>query len=491
MKISVVKESVDGAKRDVFVFYSEDQFNKLKNSASKDYEKEVAKKIGKNEFCGKQGQLTKLNYGEKRIFLVGLGKDKGLDGERVRRSSAVVVNNCICMKIENFFVCLDVVGIEQKDVARYVGEGLLLGEYRFDKYKTENKKERVKLKDVGLICCDNGNLSDCKNSLKYAELSCAGTNFTRDLQNDNADVVTPLYLEKKAKEIGKKYGIKVTVLDEKKLKKLGAGLILAVGKGSKYPPRIVILEYIGDSKSKEKIAVIGKGITFDSGGLNLKPTNYIETMKCDMSGAGAVLGTMVAVAGLKLKKNVIGIVSTAENACGAASYKPGDVYVGLSGKSVEIGNTDAEGRLVLADALAYAEKYLKPTKIIDIATLTGSVVVALGDYVAGMMGTDDEMIKKIFDAGESCHERVWEFPLYEDYIGEVKSDIADFNNINYGRNAGSIMGGAFLSKFVENTPWVHIDIAGPAYLDKKGRHYYQKGGTGFGVRLMVEYIKVC
>jgi leucyl aminopeptidase len=484
VKLSLKRGQISSIKQgDLFVILSEEQIKNLRNKPKTFLETQIASKIPKKQFEGKSSQKVQITSDKLRFHLFGIGKESEINRESVRKVAGSISNYSLANQIQEFTVNSEVPKISNFHTVESITEGILLGQYRFDKYKTGPK---IKLKQVSILTNSKENGLD--KIIKESTIICDSTNYVRDLQTENADVATPLYLEKQAKDIAKKHKLKIKVLDEKILKKLGAGLILAVGKGSKYPPRIIILEYKGNPHSKETLAIVGKGITFDSGGINLKPTGYIETMKTDMSGAATVLGTIQAAAQLKLKKNLIAVVSTAENAIGSEAYKPGDVFKSFSGKTVEIGNTDAEGRLVLADALTYIEKNLKPTKIIDIATLTGAVIVALGDYVAGMSGTDSKMISALKEAGENTHERVWELPLYKDYISEVKSDTADFNNINYGRSAGCIMGAAFLSKFVEKTPWTHLDIAGTSWLDKP-RDYYQKGATGFGVRLLIEYLK--
>jgi len=484
VKLSLKRGKLSSIKQgDLFVILSEEQIKNLRKKPKTFLETQIASKIPKKQFEGKSSQKVLITLDKLRFHLFGIGKESEINRESVRKVAGSISNYSLANKIQEFIINSEVSKVSNFHSVESITEGILLGQYRFDKYKTESK---TKLKQVSILTNSKENGLD--KIIKESTIICNSTNYVRDLQTENADVATPLYLEKQARDIAKKQKLKIKVLDEKTLKKMGAGLILAVGKGSKYPPRIIILEYKGNPKSKEKLAIVGKGITFDSGGINLKPTGYIETMKTDMSGAATVLGTIQAAAKLKLKKNLIAVVSTAENAIGSAAYKPGDIFKSLSGKTVEIGNTDAEGRLVLADALTYIEKNLKPSKIIDVATLTGAVIVALGDYVAGMTSTDSKMISSLKEAGENTHERVWELPLYKDYINEVKSDIADFNNMNYGRNAGCIMAAAFLSKFVEKTPWTHLDIAGTSWLDKP-RDYYQKGATGFGVRLLIEYLK--
>ncbi len=312
--------------------------------------------------------------------------------------------------------------------------------------------------------------------------------FARDLINGNADMVTPSYLVEAAKKISNRFPeIKTKILDKKALEKAKMGLILAVGRGSPHDPALICLEYNGNPKSKERVALVGKGITFDTGGLNLKPQAGMETMRDDMSGGAAVLATLATVASLKLKVNIVGVVPTAENAIDGKSFKPGDVYVSHSGKTVEIKDTDAEGRLILADALSWTVKHFQPTKMIDLATLTGSVVVALGEGMGGLYSNDDKLAHQLLDASASSHELLWQLPLHHPYKELLKSDIADLKNVG-GRPAGSIVAALFLHEFVGTTPWAHLDIAGVAFGSKE-QNYLPKNGIGFGVRLLLDFFR--
>ena len=291
-----------------------------------------------------------------------------------------------------------------------------------------------------------------------------------------------------AKFMAKKYNLKVKVLDAKKILKEGLNLIHAVGNGSKYPPYLVILEYLGDPASEDKFVVVGKGVTFDTGGLNLKPSKHIQGMHQDMAGAATVIGIMKSLSELNIKKNVIGVIPTVENMIGPDAYKPNDIIKAYNGQSVEIGNTDAEGRLILADAISYAIEKYSPKLVIDLATLTGAIIYALGHTVCGMFSNSREYSEKMFSAGQKTFERVWELPTYEDYMENLKSEFADIKNVGPSGVAGAINGAMFLKSFVGNTPWIHLDIAGVAFLEKDDG-YLPVGGTGFGVRLVIEFLK--
>jgi leucyl aminopeptidase len=334
-------------------------------------------------------------------------------------------------------------------------------------------------------------ISPDKRALELAEETlaiCDGVYYARDLINGNADEVTPEYFGLCAHGLDKQFPIKTTVFDKKRIEKEGLELLLAVNRGSDLDPAFIIMEYKGKPKSSDNTILIGKGITYDTGGLNLKPTGGMETMKCDMSGAAACFGAILAVCNLGLKVNLTVVVPTTENGIDAKSFKPGDVYRSYLGKTVEMMNSDAEGRLVLADALAYACQKLKPSRIIDMATLTGAIEVALGSEASGIMSTDDKLAEGLILAGERTYERLWRMPLYEEYNEKLKSDIADLKSWN-GRSASSCVAAMFLKTFVEDSiPWAHIDIAGTAYLSE-GKKYQPKYAIGVGVRLIVEYLK--
>ncbi|MBL7160404.1 MAG: leucyl aminopeptidase [Candidatus Aenigmarchaeota archaeon] len=429
----------------------------------------------KKEMVGKEGKSYLLYDGYKgseKVFLVGLGKKKDVSSEKVRKAFALAVRKA--RELETGELTAFLAGFPGH--AEAAAEGLLLGAYSFDKYKSKKDGKEVK------SCVIVAPKADVSSAVKI----CENVNFVRDLVNENADVMTPAKLAAVAKDVARKCGLRFRVLEKPQLKKLGMNLLLAVGQGSKCPPRMVVLEY---SRGKGKpIVLVGKGITFDSGGLNLKPSNYIETMKQDMGGAAAVLGTIKTVAELKLKINLAAVIPLAENALGRDSYKPGDVFKGFSGKTVEIENTDAEGRLILADALAWAEKNLQPRLLVDIATLTGAALYTFGELVTPVIGTDKKTVQKLFAAGERTGERVWELPLYEEFKEEVKGEIADVRNLGYNkRYAGTIMGAAFLNSFVKG-PLVHIDIGGTAW-SAKGRGYIPKWATGVGVRLLTEFLR--
>ncbi len=433
----------------------------------------------KGEYC-QTLMVSNDNLKTRRILLVGLGKRSELNDERIRRAFAAAVLEIKKTKPATISAC---VAMETQDIGliRSITEGVVLANYSFNKYKAEKIPA---IKSMEIIY--SGDTATAGKIAKTAKIICDNTNLARDICNEPGDNINPTTMAELARKIARKSGLKFSVIGDKEMKRLGLNLILSVGKGSRYPPQLVILEY--GKPSKDKTVLVGKGITFDTGGINLKPSGYIETMKSDKAGAVAVLLAMKTLAELRVKKNVIGVLPLCENMLGSSAQKPGNIVRSYSGTTVEVVDTDAEGRLILADALAYAEKKYNPSMLIDIATLTGSCLVTFGEYVAGMMANNDALAKKMFEAGQKTGERIWRLPLYEEYAEEMKGDITDLKNLGYnkGRYAGAITGAAFIGKFVSK-PWLHLDIAGTDWFDKP-RWYMPSGATGFGVRLLVEYL---
>lgn len=362
-------------------------------------------------------------------------------------------------------------------------EGFVLGDYRFDKYRKKSPGTKAKPVAIQLVC----RAADRKAvdaQAKRSRLVAEEVNRARDLVNEPGDRMVPKTLAATAKKIATAGGLNCTILRESELSKQGYSGLIAVGKGSIYPPRLIVLRYRPRKKSKQHLALVGKGITFDTGGISIKPSEGMWQMKGDMAGGAAVLGAMAAISVLKPKVAVTGIVAAAENFPGPEAQRPGDIFIAKNGKSVMVDNTDAEGRLVLTDALARAGEE-KATHIVDAATLTGSCVRALGTSVAGAMGNDSALVRAVIDSGSRCGEVFWELPLVEEYRELLRTPSADLNNIG-GRNAGAITAGLFLEEFVpEGASWVHLDIAGPFILEKKWK-YYPEGATGFGVKTMVD-----
>jgi len=418
------------------------------------------------------------------ILLVGLGSQKDMTPETLRNAASVVVTACSDKSISEIYIVLPEIN-SITDSARCIAEGVYLANYAFNRYKTQKEEKNPLLQKAILLCNDPQQLSPI---LKEVGIVCNNTLLCRDLVNETTENANPVTIAKLAKKIASQSKIKCTVYSKKDIEKMKMGLLLAVSRGSMYPPQLIVMRYTGAPSKKESIAFVGKGITFDTGGINLKPSGHIETMRTDMAGAAACIYAINAIAQMKLPVNVYAVIPLAENMISHTAYKPGDVFTAYNGKTVEIGNTDAEGRLILADALAFTVKNLKPKAIVDIATLTGACIVSFGEIVAAYLTTDEKVSTALSKASETTGEKIWRMPLYKEYSEEIKSDIADIVNVPAVRNAGTIIGAIFLQNFVENTPWAHIDIAGTSWYSKK-RGYNPKNATGFGVRLLYEFVK--
>ena len=420
-----------------------------------------------------------------RIVLTGLGDPEKWNRDVFRRAAAaatLAARNAACSRVSYALPARP--GVNKNHLVQSIIEGALLSTYRFLKFKTKEEEiqPQKRIQSITLLTeSDSGTKAAIEKAKTYAE----ATFFARDLVNEPANNLNPESLEKIAAKVAQESGLDFRVLDVAELKKLGAGAILGVGSGSKIPPRLIQLTYRCGKKKAKKTALVGKGITFDSGGLSLKPSKSMETMKCDMAGAAAVLCAMRAMPKIRPDQDVIGILCAAENMPSGSAIRPGDVLHAMNGKSIEIINTDAEGRLVLADGIAWAVKE-GATEIIDLATLTGACVVGLGPYVAGIMGNKKELLTRLMEAGNSTGEVFWELPIPDEYDFMVKSDIADMKNLAANSEAGAIQGALFLREFIGEASWAHLDIAGPAWYDKDF-FYIPKNGSGFGVRTLLEY----
>jgi leucyl aminopeptidase len=443
--------------------------------AAADHSYDIA--LALKDFKGKMGETSFVYQGKERLLLLGLGKEKGTNLATLRKAWSAAVKAARGKLLKK----LDVLFPKGKEeMFQALAEGFLLSNYAFT-YKHDSLKETplVVIEQCGLVGLGK------QKSLEEIATLIEGVKFVRDLVNENADVKTPKILGKIATQLHPK--IKTKVWDKKALQEKKMGLLLAVSRGSVHEPVLIEASWQGNPKSKEHIVVVGKGVTYDTGGLSLKPTDGMLTMKCDMAGGAVALGAIKVAAELQLKVNVTVLVPATENGIDAESYKLGDVYRGYSGKTVEINNTDAEGRLILADALAYAVKELSPSCMVDLATLTGACVIALGEEIAGLFANNEVLAKELLHASKDTDELVCQFPLYADYKEAFKSEIADMVNSG-GREAGAIKAALFLQEFVGDVPWAHLDIAGPAFLTKT-KHYHPMRGTGFGLRLLVDFLK--
>lgn len=424
----------------------------------------------------------------KRVLMVGLGKKKDVKLDTVRQALATASKRVRQTGARTWTAPIHggaVSRVPLVDLAQALVEGALLGSYQFAVYRSNDHEEPPPPKQLTLVAGVSGALPDIKAGVRRGLATAEATRFVRDLCNHPSNVMTPSRIADEARTLGRQAGVKVTVLERRAIKKLGMGALLAVARGSHEPPKFIILEYNGAGRSAKPIVLVGKTITFDTGGISLKPSENMERMKADMTGGAEVLAAVCTAARLKLPLRVIGLLPATENMPGGRAIKPGDIVTTLSGKTVEIQNTDAEGRLILADGLAYATRY-KPAAIVDIATLTGACVVALGQFAIGMLGNDDAIKARLAQSGQKTGERVWEMPLWDEYFEQLKSDVADMRNIG-GRGGGMITAGLFLSKFVGGYPWVHLDIASTDWSERE-RPYIPKGPTGIGTRLLIQYL---
>lgn len=439
-----------------------------------------------NDFSGKKDETAVLYPGGKaaRVLLIGMGKAEELTHGSLRRAAAVAAKRARTLGVDSasFHVPREAWGKSgAHEVGQASAEGLAQGAWQFVDMKQppEDKKPLLGRCDI----LSPTETSEVSAGHAIGAAIAAGHVYARGLQVLPPNVCTPTFLGDRARELAAAHGFDVTVLNRAAIEKEGMGALLAVGQGSAQEPRFIVLEYKGAEGAP--VVLVGKGVTFDTGGISIKPAQNMEEMKYDMSGAAAVLGTFEVLGRLKPRIHVIGLVPSAENMPSANSYRPGDVVKTLSGKTIEVVNTDAEGRLLLCDALTYAKRY-SPACALDIATLTGAIVIALGHTAIGVMGTDDKLVSDVVAAGDRAGERAWPLPLWDEYRDLIKSDIADVKNSG-GRPAGSISAGWFLREFVEGFPWAHLDIAGTAYTEREAPDM-AKGATGAGVRLFSEFL---
>ncbi|MGQ0555471.1 MAG: leucyl aminopeptidase [Nitrospiraceae bacterium] len=444
------------------------------------------------EFDGKTGEVVLFHtHGKipaKRLILVGLGKKHDLGLDQIRQAMGHAVKRVRQAKSGAFVAALPGIvphGASPIDVGQTMTEGAILGSYQFTAYRSDAPTG----KGVGamtVLAPRKDQLRQLSEGIRRGVATAEATVYVRDLCNHPSNVMTPTKIASEAKTVAKEVGVNLKILEQKEMEQLGMGALLGVAKGSHEPPKFIILQYHGaKNKHDRPIVLVGKTITFDTGGISLKPAENMEQMKADMTGGAEVLATMRAAARLKLPLNLISILPAAENMPGGRAMRPGDVVKTLSGKTVEVQNTDAEGRLILSDGLAYATRF-KPAALIDIATLTGACVVALGQFAIGMFGTDATLKDAIHKAGLRAGERVWEMPLWEEYFEQLRSDVADMRNIG-GRGGGMITAALFLSKFVGDAPWVHLDIASTDWSERE-RAYIPKGPTGIGTRLLIQFL---
>ena len=457
----------------------------------------ITRLMQEERFKGKKGQTLTVHThgrtGPARVLLVGGGLRKDFQAPDLRGFAARVARSAVAATAHSAAALLPLLdGPAQERATQFIAEGALLGLYKFDRYLSDDRKAREAPDEFKIVLSpDNTDATRAealRHGLQRGQLVAAGTGLARDLVNEPAAEMTPTRLAEEARRVAKERHLEIKILGPKECEKLGMGMFLAVAQGSDEEPRFIHLTYRPKVKSKasRKVVLIGKGVTFDSGGLSLKPSSGMENMKVDMSGAAAVIAAIGILAELGTPHEVHALAACTENMPSGRAYKLGDVLRSMAGKTVEINNTDAEGRLTLGDALTYALREIKPDEMFDFATLTGACVVALGPHIAGVMGNDLSLVEKWLAASRLAGEDMWHLPLPDRLKEQLKSDVADLRNTGE-RHGGALTAGLFLKEFAGETPWVHVDLAGPASADKDYGHV-GKGGTGFGVATIVEYL---
>ncbi|VAX20879.1 Cytosol aminopeptidase PepA [hydrothermal vent metagenome] len=492
MKFPVKTRAVDNFKTDgiAICIFENELLKEPVASINRSLKGHLKRAMKAQDFTGKEGQVLSIDtlglHKAGMIVALGLGKEKHLTTEKIRRAAASCASVMLKAGVANFAVDMAFQSLNKITpaiLAQVVVEGICLTSYSFDGLKSE--KEKKKIDSVTLLSGKKGDEAKIKNGAKKGAILAESACFARDLINLPGNVVTPSYMAEQAKKIAAKHHLKCSVLGPGAINRLKMGGLAGVARGSKEPARFIILEWMKGPRSQKPIVIVGKGLTFDTGGISLKPSGDMHEMKSDMSGGAAVLGALQAAAMLKLKVNLVGLVPATENMPGGQATKPGDVLTAMSGVTMEILNTDAEGRLILADGLAYAGRY-KPDCVIDIATLTGACMVALGSHASGLFSNNEKLLNQILQSGEETGERLWPMPVWQEHEDDLKSDVADLKNIG-PRGGGASTAAAFLKKHVKGK-WAHIDIAGTAYSNKASR-YIKKGGVGLGVRLMIDFIE--
>lgn len=443
------------------------------------------------DFTGKSGETLLLYAPEEsevgRILLVGVGKAEELEAEGIRKMAGRAVRVAEELKLSAIALGMDLSWpLPDELVAQAAAEGAVLAAWRFRELKTVEDPSEPTVEVTEFTLLTEGEEPKIQAGARVGLILARGENLARTLQARPGNVATPSHLAEEARKMARGRKLKITILGPREMEEEGMGALLAVARGSDEEPRLIVLEHRGGGKKDPPLVLVGKGLTFDAGGISIKPSSGMEDMKYDMSGGAAVLGAMQALSELEVPLNVVGIVPSSENLLNGKAVKPGDVIRTREGKTVEVINTDAEGRLILADALSYAQKF-EPSAMVDCATLTGACVIALGHVASAVLGTDDALVEELREAGDRSGQRCWPLPLWKEYREQLESTVADLKNVG-GRPAGTITAAAFLKEFVGEVPWAHLDIAGTAYGEGK-LSYQRKGGAGVPTRLLVEWVR--
>ena len=496
MKSQAITENFQEANVDalaVAVFKDEKASGEFLKNLDKLTGGQIASLIKAEEFKGEAGETELLRFSASgkikasRLLLVGVGEKEDYKAANVAIVAGTAARIFRKRSVKSFALLPRYEGTAET-AAKCAVQGVITSQFELDKYRTKDKNDKTI--DNFVLCIESANSTDLKNGLKMGEAIGDSMNFARDLANEPPNILHPTEMAKRAEKMAKEVGLKYDVLDEKQMEKLGMGSLLSVSLGSAQPAKLIVLKYEpkkSTGKKGELLALVGKGITFDTGGISIKPAEGMDAMKYDMSGGATVIGTMRAIGLLKPTVPVLGIVAAVENMPDGKATRPSDVVTASNGKTVEILNTDAEGRLVLADAVAYAETQ-GATTIIDLATLTGAVIIALGDLNTGIMGNDQELVDEIINCGKESGEGFWQLPLGKDYSKGIKSEIADIKNIGLSRKAGTIMGAVFIQEFIDKAKWAHLDIAGTAWADDTKAHQ-SKGPTAVAVRTLLKLVE--
>lgn len=454
---------------------------------------QIAAVIDSEEFKGETGETSLFRLTPRaplkasRLLLVGVGDRAEYKLPEVASASGTATRFLRKCNAKSFAFSPRFDG-DATAVAQAAVQGAVTSQFELDKYKTKDKNDKAVNKIV--VHVEGAKPADLKRGTARGQIIGDSMNFTRDLANEPPNVLTPTEMANRAQKMAKETGLKCEVLDEARMQKLGMGSLLSVSAGSEQPAKLIILRYTpanSNGKKGDLLALVGKGITFDTGGISLKPGEGMDAMKYDMSGGATVIGTMRAIALLKPSVPVLGVVAAVENMPDGKASRPSDIVTAMNGKTIEILNTDAEGRLILADAVAYAEKQ-GATRIVDMATLTGAVIIALGDQNTGIMGNDQDFVNEIIETGKEAGENFWQLPVSKEYSKQIKSDIADIKNIGPRGKAGTIMGAVFIQEFVEKAKWAHLDIAGTAWNDAV-RPFQAKGPTGVAIRTLIKLVE--
>ena len=454
----------------------------------------ISKLIADGEIKGKKGEITIIHTLGKiapaRVVVAGLGKASDFDAEVIRSVSGELARRLRKIGLTKFSTIAHGAGIgnmEPVDSAQAIAEGTLLGSYEFNKYKSK-QDDQTAVEAVEIVEFDDTKMGELRRGVDKGTVLADAVVFSRNMVNEPANYMTPTRMAERALKAAVDSDLDVEILDRPRLQELGMGAFLGVAQGSKEPPKLIVLDYRGDPENADNnLAIVGKGITFDSGGISIKPSERMWEMKGDMAGGAAVISAMKAIGQIKPKINVTGIVAATENMPGGSAQRPGDIVKTMNGKTIERDNTDAEGRLVLADAVAYAHS-LGNRRIVDVATLTGAMVTALGHICSGIFGSDQKLVDQVNEAGDLAGERLWQLPTYPEYKEQYRSDVADMKNVG-GRPAGSITGALIIGEFVGDAAWTHVDIAGTS-MSSKTDGYVVSGGTGVAVRTLAKLAEV-